>query len=280
MDMKTIIVFCSPGGSTRRVAETIQDGFNQRNAAVKLLDLAQMNDRIEGMASIQTANQPFCLFVGSPVYRDLAVEPIMRFIDKLPVFVNAYAVPFVTWGQACSGVALWQMAAALTKKGFAIVGAAKVLAVHTLMWRARNPAGKGHPDETDFQKIQELVANIYDRFQSGNISALSDDILDYQPALRAAEFKKKMKAPKLIVPKNVKAEICTQCGVCQERCPVSAVSLNPYPQFDQNCIDCFNCIRLCPENAIEPARSLDQIEVHIRERVLTIQEQPYTQIFY
>ncbi len=31
---------------------------------------------------------------------------------------GAIAVPFVTWGQACSGVALWQMGSALKEKGF------------------------------------------------------------------------------------------------------------------------------------------------------------------
>ena len=36
---------------------------------------------------------------------------------------------------------------------------------------------------------------------------------------------------------------------------------------------------LCPEDAIEPARSMDDIEAYIRERVRTINEKPHTQIF-
>ena len=61
-----------------------------------------------------------CLFIGSPVYRDVAIAPVINFIEDLPQLEGNYAVPFVTWGQACSGVALWQMSAALIKKGFRI----------------------------------------------------------------------------------------------------------------------------------------------------------------
>ena len=105
------------------------------------------------------------------------------------------------------------------------------------------------------------------------------DILDYQPAERANEMKNKIKTPWYIIPKNVSAEACTQCGICMEECPVDAVSLDPYPEFDQKCIDCFNCIRLCPEEAIASSISMDDIADHIRERVRTINESPLTQVF-
>ena len=83
----------------------------------------------------------------------------------------------------------------------------------------------------------------------------------------------------MVVSKKVDADLCTQCGICQEVCPVEAVVLTPFPRFERNCFDCFNCIRLCPEDAIKPAISLSQIVDHIRERVRTIGERPYTQIF-
>ena len=83
----------------------------------------------------------------------------------------------------------------------------------------------------------------------------------------------------MVVPKKVNTGTCTQCGICVAECPAAAVSLNPYQQFDQNCFDCFNCIRLCPEDAIESATSLIQIEAHIRKRVRNINESPDTQIW-
>lgn len=279
MDSKVFVVFCSPAGSTRRVAEYIKEGFIHRKAEVVTLDLGKAHDRSAFLDAIRTAGKHACLFIGSPVYRDVAIPPVINFIETLPKMVGAYAVPFVTWGEACSGVALWQLGNALAKKGFTVPGAAKVVAVHSMMWRVKNPAGKGHPDETDNRKIKKLVATLYTRLDSDNVPVLSLDTLDYQPPSRAEEMKKKINTPWLIVPKNVHTETCTQCGVCEEECPVSSVVLNPYPEFDRNCFDCFNCIRFCPETAIEPAISMEQIEHHIRERVRTINERPLTQIF-
>jgi ferredoxin len=108
---------------------------------------------------------------------------------------------------------------------------------------------------------------------------MSLDALDYQPCGRSEQMKKKINAPWMIVPKQVDETAYTQCGVCEEACPVEAVTLTPCPQFHQNCFDCFNCIRLCPENAIHPAIGMDQIEARIRERVRTIDERPHTQTF-
>ena len=277
--MRFFIVFCSPAASTRRVAEIIKKCLDQHNFEANMLDLGKRPDGSKVMDQIQAAGKIACLFIGSPVYRDLAVPPIISFIDRLPLMDKALAVPFVTWGQACSGIALWQMGRALKRKGFNIVGAAKVLAVHSLMWQSPTPAGQGHPDNSDFQEIEKLVRTLIRRFESADMKQLSVAALDYQPHGRAEQMKKKIGAPWMIVPKNVNTEKCSQCGICEEVCPAAAVGLNPYPQFGSNCFDCFNCIRLCPEDAIEPAIGMDDIEKRIRERVRTINELPYTQIF-
>ena len=277
--MKIIITYCSPAGSTRQIANVFHNSFSKRNADVVILDLAKENERSSALDPIKTTKQKMCLFIGSPVYRDVAVPPVMDFIETLPEVEGNYAVPFVTWGQACSGVALWQMSCALIKKGFQIAGAAKVVALHSMMWRANDPAGKGHPDEADRRTIEEMVAKLSARFDSDNFPVLSLDALDYQPPERAAEMKNKIKTPWFIIPKNVSTEACTQCGICKEECPVDAVILDPYPEFDRKCIDCFNCIRLCPEEAIASSVSLDDIANHIRQRVVNINELPLTQVF-
>jgi ferredoxin/flavodoxin len=277
--MKIIIAYCSPAGSTRQVADTFHNSFIRRNADVVTFDLAKDNDRSAALALIKTTGSKKCLFVGSPVYRDVAIPPVMRFIESLPKSEKNSAVPFVTWGQACSGVALWQMGAALTKKGYQIAGAAKVVALHSMMWLEKDPAGIGHPNKADKRIIEEMVATLHSRFDTDDIPMLALEALDYQPEKLAAELKNKIDAPWFIITKEVDSETCTQCRICEEECPANAVTLDPYPEFNQNCIDCFNCIRLCPENAIASSISMDDIADHIRERVTTINEQPLTQVF-
>ena len=279
MNVKVIVVFCSPAGSTGQVAAAIKKRFGQRKAEVVTVNLGKTHDRSAVLEQIKTAGKHACLFIGSPVYMDRAVPPVIRFIEALPKMTGALAAPFVTWGGACSGLALWQLSDALIKKGFKIVGAAKVLAVHSRMWRLDDPAGKGHPNERDYRKIEELVDTLNSRFNADDVPVVDLDTLIYQPIERANKIMAEMDAPLVSTPKHVNIETCTQCGICEKECPAAAVVLNPYPEFGPNCFDCFNCIRLCPENAIESAISINKIEEHIRERVRTINERPLTQIF-
>jgi hypothetical protein len=95
----------------------IKEEFCRRNTDVQMLDVARHNDAPNFLKFLKKAGQHACLFIGSPVYRDVAVPPIKDAIEKLPQMDGAFAVTFVTWGQACSGVALWQMGSALKNKG-------------------------------------------------------------------------------------------------------------------------------------------------------------------
>ncbi len=94
--MKIVIVYCSPAGSTRQVTEVIEKGFIQRNADVIIVDLAKNHDRSAALDAFKTRDFEVCLFIGSPVYRDVAIPPVMNFIKELPLSDRNYAVPFVT----------------------------------------------------------------------------------------------------------------------------------------------------------------------------------------
>jgi ferredoxin/flavodoxin len=272
------IVYISPNGSTGKVAETLADQLAKGGAAVNLTDLS-----VAGAGRTLThsskVDEQTCLLIGSPVYRDMAVPPVMAFIDELPQSDGGWAVPFVTYGRACSGVALWQMALALMDKGFRIAGAAKVVAVHSMMCRSNNPVGEGHPDADDLQQVCYLADKLLQQFATGTPVPLAPEVLDYHPTELASVFKAKIGQPWMIVPKTVDERVCTGCGICADNCPVAAIILNHVPAFGDTCFDCFSCIRLCPEDAIIPSVPMVSIEEMISERVKNINEQPLTRIF-
>ena len=116
MPSKALVVFLSPAGSTRKVAEHIEQTLSARGLDVQRLDLGLQRKSQSVTQMLATFGDHDCLFIGSPVYRDVAPPPVMRFIEALPESVGCRAVPFITWGGACSGVALWQMGTALAAK--------------------------------------------------------------------------------------------------------------------------------------------------------------------
>jgi len=272
------LVYISPNGSTGQVADVLAAQLQKGGARVDRLDLAGPAAYDAFIEKLDNDPQA-CLLIGSPVYRDMAVPPVMAFIDALAATDTGWVVPFVTWGLACSGVALWQMGSALKAKGYRIAGAARVAALHAMMWPADGPVGEGHPDEADKQQVRDLADRLLADAKNGTFTALPLEALDYQTAERAAECKAKLDQPWMVIPKTVNEETCTECGVCAEECPVAAVSLDPYPVFSAACFDCFTCVRVCPEEAIEPKVPLAKIGGMIRERVATLNEQPLTEIY-
>lgn len=218
------------------------------------------------------------VFIGSPVHRGLAVPPVMQFIEALPNLESSSAVPFITWGRASSGVALWQMGRALVQKGFAIAGAAKVVSTHSLMWDMDAPLGNGHPDAEDDRMVKELVSIVMTGFIHDNVRVLGLEALDYQPEPQATEMRKKLSQPPPATPPTVDKEKCNRCAICEYECPVAAIALSPYPEFNSNCFNCFNCVRCCPEEAIEPEIPLEKLHKMIRKHSETMNETPPSQI--
>ena len=89
--MKIVIAYCSPAGSTRQVAEIIQQAFNQRKADVILLDLAKNHERSAALDEIKTTDQQVCLFIGSPV----KTVPLKYFLQHHAAFYSDLPIVYI-----------------------------------------------------------------------------------------------------------------------------------------------------------------------------------------
>jgi ferredoxin len=276
---KALVVYCSPAGSTERVAQAIQKKIRDLEIPVTLLDLGSEPDLPFILPQLVDAKDNLFLYVGSPVYANRPLPLVLAFISMLPRAQVGYSVPFVTWGGVTSGIALHDMGEALHQKGYHVMGAAKVISPHSLMWASDDPLGKGHPDAADFALIETLVEKVHGKVRAGNPIPLPLSALAYQPDhVHAAMEKMGLQAVRPHFPeRTVDLRRCTRCGLCVEKCPVQALSLAPDPQFGESCICCCRCVRLCPEAAIRV--DLSPITARLRERAGQFNEQPSTKIF-
>jgi len=280
--IKVFIVYFSPAGSTRHVAKVIEQQFLILDAEVSSFDLAECSSdvAVEIMREMEASNGNSCLFIGSPVYVSHAVPPVMDYIAGLKEDTGGFAVPFVTWGGACSGIALYEMGKELINKGFMLLGAAKILALHSLMWQLEDPLGKGHPDNRDDRMIEELAAHVNRKMHEDNPKELALSDLTYQTKENHAEMEKiSLQTAKAHMPeRSIDTQLCNQCQVCSDVCPVDAVTFAPYPEFEDGCVFCFTCMKKCPEQAI--TADISAIWQRIRDRAAFFSERPHTQIFY
>lgn len=277
--MDSFIVYCSPAGSTRKIVGLIEKTLINEGHTVYSVDLDSRKDVSSLIASIHNARE-YCLFIGSPVYVYHAVPLIAEFISGLPQTTSGYAVPFVTWGCATSGIALYEMGTMLAEKGYRILGAAAIPAVHSLLWQSEHPLGEGRPDKTDEALIQAFLISVCWKISSGTVLPFPLAKLNYHPKeIQDAMQKLTLEAVKDVLPqKVVNKDLCTQCGVCTSICPAAAITNDPYPVFGKTCFLCYNCMRLCPERAI--SADLSQMEAQIIKRAEQCIEQPIVRTFY
>ncbi|MCF8029585.1 MAG: 4Fe-4S binding protein [Desulfohalobiaceae bacterium] len=274
------IVYCSPAGSMRKVSEAVEARLRESGQSVALFDLARTAPRdvphfFSGYSGAR------CLWVGTPVYAQHPVPPVLQFLEHLPeASGQGAAVPFVTWGAVSSGVALPEMTDTLLAKGYSLPGAAKVVAEHSSMWRSESPLGEGRPGEGDLAEVRKLADSVLQKLDSGEWQPLPRRQLDYQPEwLKERAAAMNIERLKEFHPGyTLEESLCTQCGICEQECPAGAIKLDPYPRRDDSCFLCNNCARFCPEGAMHIDTS--SIEKRVREMAQQNPEPKETAIFF
>lgn len=280
-NFKSIIIYFSPAGTTRKIADLIAKTLNKNFCEIEMVDLADRHSNADFHNSKNRLKKGDCLWIGSPVYAGHTVPPIEKFISNLPELKGVFAVPFVTYGAVTSGIGLYEMGIQLAMRGFSILGAAKILAVHSMLWFSKNPPGNGHPGRDDEKQIKNLIKSVLKKISdpdAGNF--INPKILNYQP-IKVKEQAKIWHITLLrqnIPPIKLDKEKCTKCSICAEKCPVLNISLNPWPKIGDNCLLCFNCIRYCEPKALTN-ESIGALEDIIRNRMIEYGEPAETKIF-
>lgn len=91
------------------------------------------------------------------------------YLEALPLGRGGKAVTFSTFGDVCSGGLHAQAARILRRKGYAVVGAIKVPAEHSLMLKSANPLGKGHPSREDLECVRGFTRSLVDAMQNDTL---------------------------------------------------------------------------------------------------------------
>lgn len=178
---------------------------------------------------------------------ELVIIGLPVYADRLPsisneIFENIRGegtpiVAVVSYGNRDYGDALLELKDKLESLGMKIISAAAIIGEHCL----NTNVATNRPDAEDHKRILEYGNSILEKLR--NIS----DIEKLQNISVKGEYPyhplKSQRTPQ-------GDERCIQCGQCAKDCPVDAIDTEDFRKTDSNiCIFCGRCIQVCPTNA-------------------------------
>ncbi len=239
-------LFFSPTGSTKRIVESVEKGIEAEEK--RKIDITYFKERENFNLKI---DKDELLIIGIPVYAGRIPDFIIPVLKKLQGN-GQFAVLISVYGNVTEGTILKQLKDLMENRGFKIASAASFIGKHTFSTDKLRIAEK-RPDKSDCQKAESFGKDIQRKleklkddksFSSISVKDKNEYLLDNLPMPQYVS-KNFIKKP------DVNLDICIDCKICAEMCPVNAIDRESLKIDNDSCIRCMSCVKNCPKNARE-----------------------------
>ena len=219
-------IYFSPTEHTREVVQRL---------AVLLAEDAHLHDltSYERGSLVRSFAPEDVIVVGVPVYGGripaLAAERLQQTKGN-----QTPAIAVVTYGNRDYEDALLELKTILEQNGFVVIGAAAVIAEHSIV----HSIGHDRPDEADWSQIEQFAAQMQQKLEQNQLHSV------------AVKGNKPYRSYDGIPLKPKASHACVSCGFCARECPAGAIpESNPRKTDHKKCISCMRCIAVCPRKA-------------------------------
>lgn len=237
MKIESVKSVCfSPTGTTKAVVQGIAHGINP--GTMELIDITRPDARKQPLL----ASEKELLVIGVPVYMGRVPALLIEWLGTIQAH-NTPTVCVVVYGNRVYDDALLELKNIVTKCGCIPIACAAYIGEHSFS-NSETPTAQGRPDKDDFNHAEVFGQKIREKLQSvSSISQVSDV---HVPGTYPYGGVTKL----WIVDFITVSDKCSQCGICAEKCPVSAVDAENFRLINmEKCITCCACIKNCPQNA-------------------------------
>ncbi len=252
--MKSIVIYFSQAGSTKKIAQAIHAGISKVGVQCDIKPLKEVDPRTLGSYDL--------IGIGSPILNLKEPPNVGQFIAAMRGVDGKHAFAFSTHGLLPSGY-LASVVPALTQRGLTVIGWNDWFGTVVYPATPKPYFTDGHPDAIDLKEAEDFGSQMADRsrrvFQGETelIPAFPRgkdyDEMDFPlpfPVDDVKEIDKFFALTRL----RVNTEKCNhpKCNLCVRECPMGAIYMSEAPNaMGRNCIQCFNCALRCPQHAIE-----------------------------
>lgn len=245
--LESICSLCfSATGTTKKTVQFLAETLAKSlNLPVEHRDFTSYQER----ENIQAFSPKTLAIIGSPTYAGKLPNKILPDFQSKLSGHDTLAVPIVLFGNRAFDNALAELCSILESNGFHTIAAGAIVGQHAFS----NQLAYGRPNSEDFQQIQDFAFAIADI-----IRKIVMDSRIPRPVLIPGDPDAPYYIPKGLDGQPVKflsakpktnLQSCTQCGLCAQLCPMSAIDLTDASQIPGICIKCQRCVRSCPQDA-------------------------------
>ena len=231
--------FCySPTGNTKKIADAMADTWAEMSGtAAEKISFTLPEERKRTYAF----SEDDLVVVGVPTYAGRVPNLLVKFL-KTVAGNGARAVALVTFGNRAFDDSLVELGDLLTECGFRVIGGAAAIGEHSFS----RALAAGRPDANDLEEARTFAKKIYAHPERtvelpGN--------RPYRPYYRPMGHDGKPALISKVVP-VFDRDICTDCKLCAEICPMGAIDHDEIGKMIGICVKCCACERRCPVGAI------------------------------
>lgn len=225
MNIKKIYaIYFSPTHGTKQYVEKIAGHLSPE---FEVIDLTSPTVRHQNYVF----EEDDLVIIGAPVYAG-RLPSLQEGLFQNLHGNNTPAIFTVSYGNREFEDALLEEKEICEANGFVGIAAASWIAPHTFS----SKVASGRPDDKDEQQI-ELFAKKVKETLNKNLKEISISVPGNHP----------YKPIKLQPFHPYGNDTCNQCGLCASVCPTGAIDPNKPKETDiQKCINCFACVKTCP----------------------------------
>ena len=269
--MKSIVIYYSMTGGTRKIAHAIHRGMGQAADQADIVAIRGANG-VPGMRMGHLSEYDL-IGIGSPVWRGTITPNVLDFINTMPsrelqfIYDNCFArelAPeekqhcffFMTHGK-WPGATTERAWKAMEARGLTVIGCGDWYGNSTMTYSQQPWQTYGHPDEISLREAEEFGREMVERSrrisqgETGLIPKLPEgqEYLElYGKGFDPVKYAQWIKHHYGV---TIDKEKCTLCGLCEENCPTGAIDLKAENPILPTCMWCTNCEMVCPVGAVD-----------------------------
>lgn len=242
--MKVSMLTFSQTGNTLKVGKPIEQAFSAHGYGVAHLSYLRRDEWRPQDADV--------IGIGCPCFEYLPVNVVPRLLDEGGYdFRGKKAFVYITSGGGAAKT-LWHLAGAVAKTGARVLGGVHVRGMVSVPTKFAQ--FEGRPNRNDLLIAESFGKSIINKLE-GNTPIPPEFLIDRKkggqffnllgPVLTQIKYA-------VTPPPECDHEKCTCCGICVYECPVDNFSIeNNKIRVKSDCIVCYHCWHVCPQNAIK-----------------------------